>query len=115
MADLVHLRLDRKTRDAIKTILKREHFTTETDFIRDAIRKNLETYERVEGLRQLQGAVKPRKHPPKSTPSDIFRAFGLDKVPEVDYVARDENLSAPFARKHDVKRVGEVRRNASRG
>lgn len=115
MSDLVHLRLDRKTRDAIRTVVKERHFTTETDFIRDSIRKNLETYERIEGLRRLQGTIAPRKGSPKGTPSDIFRAFGFDKVPEIGYVARDENLSAPFARKHDVKRVGEVRRKASRG
>ncbi len=68
----------------------------------------------IEMLRQLKGTVKPRKHPPKHIPSDIFRAFGLHKIPEIRYVSSNDNLSAHLPRKDDVQRIGNVRRKGTR-
>lgn len=95
MADLIHLRLDPKMRRAVKRVVQERYFSTESEFIRDSIRKNLDTYERVQALRQLQGTVPRRKTPGEPiADSEIFRAFGLPD-PKVPQVARDDERSVP--------------------
>ncbi|MBR9700551.1 hypothetical protein GOV11_01660 [Candidatus Woesearchaeota archaeon] len=78
MGEMVHLRLDSKMRKAIKSIVKDRLYSTETEFIRDSIRKNLELNEKLVALKALQGSVPRRKTPPKKIPSDIFRAYGFE-------------------------------------
>lgn len=80
MAELVHLRIDEKTRKAIKQVVKGQHFTSESEFIRDAVRKSLERYDIEQRLKMLQSVrqkVPLRKTSPRPT-SDIFREFGID-------------------------------------
>jgi len=76
MSELVHLRLDEKMRAAIRATVAREQFGSESEFIRDAIRKNVEIYEKIETLRKMQHSLKRRTDKPKPG-SDVFREAGL--------------------------------------
>lgn len=77
MSELVHLRLDKKMRTEIKKTVKTNLFTSESDFIRNAIRKELELYEKIRILQSMRNILKPKKG--KEIPmSDVFRAFGLE-------------------------------------
>ena len=77
MGELVHLRLEATTRKEMARIVKREQFGSESEFIRDAIRKNIEQYHRLEALRALRGSASPQKGKLPPTSDDVFRTFGL--------------------------------------
>jgi Arc/MetJ-type ribon-helix-helix transcriptional regulator len=83
MSTLVHLRFDDKTRTAMRDVITREHFSSETEFVRDAVRKSLEQYARLALLQSVRQQVPRRKNAPGPT-SDIFGEFGIDiaKVPK---------------------------------
>ena len=119
MGELVHVRLEPRMREAIRSVVADEHFTSETEFIRDSIRKNLETYERIQGIKRLKGTSKPLSKAEQRlreerlatmSSSDLFRAFGFDKLPEVRFVSRDDELRARSTSKRDVERIVKVRR-----
>lgn len=107
MSELVHLRIDGKTRIAMQRVVATEHFASESEFIRDAIRKNLELYEK---LKALQGSVKKGNYKQLPASEDLFRRLGLENVPEVTRVSRDDTISARAHRQSNVERVRKVRR-----
>lgn len=90
MNELVHIRLDPKMRKAMKKVVESHYYRNESELIRDAIRSKLDKYERLELLKSVRGKAKLRKYPPKDTPSDIFREFGLENIPEVGDVPGDD-------------------------
>ncbi|MDD9953883.1 MAG: hypothetical protein OXR66_06120 [Candidatus Woesearchaeota archaeon] len=77
MSELVHLRLAKKTRENIKKVVHLNQFATESEFIRDAIRKSLETYQKIELLKSLRHSA-PRGGEEKPT-LDVFREFGIEE------------------------------------
>lgn len=109
MSDLVHLRLDSKTRKAVQHIVAVEHFASESDFIRDAIRKNIELYDKLVALKALQGSIQRGNYKPLPASEDIFRHFGLEHVPKISDVSRDDTVSTGATSKRNVKRVRSVR------
>ncbi|MBW2968662.1 ribbon-helix-helix domain-containing protein [Candidatus Woesearchaeota archaeon] len=90
MGELVHLRLEKKLKKEINTIVKTGFFSNMTEFIRDAIRKSIEDYEKkraIKGLEKLRGKgrlltkaeqKKARAELKKMSSSDLFRSVGLD-------------------------------------
>jgi len=103
MGELLHIRLDPKMRKAIREVVKEEHYASESGFLRDLIRQNLTANARIRVLRSLQGSVKPftprqqaarAKKAANMSSSELFRAFGLDKMPEIRYVSRDDEIRA---------------------
>lgn len=78
MAELVHLRLETKMRTEIKQVVNNNLYGSESEFIRNAIRKELELYQKIELLDKLRGTLKPKKGKPIPR-SELFRAFGLEK------------------------------------
>jgi Arc/MetJ-type ribon-helix-helix transcriptional regulator len=78
MGDLVHLRLDAKMRDEINKIIENNMFSSETEFIRDSIRKNIELYKKIETIHALRGSLKSKKNKGLKH-SEVFRAFGIEE------------------------------------
>jgi len=78
MGELVHIRLDTKLRTKIKKAVKNSFHSSETDFIRNAIRKELETQEKIEGLIKLWSSIKEKKNNKPIPISEVFRAVGLE-------------------------------------
>ncbi len=106
MSELVHLRIDGKTRIAMQRVVATEHFASESEFIRDAIRKNLELYEK---LKALQGSVKKGNYKQLPASEDIFRHFGLEHVPKVANIPRHDAISTGATSKRDMKRIRSTR------
>ncbi len=84
MNDLVHIRLEPKMRTAIKDVISQEQFSSETDFIRDSIRKNLEYYklEKFRGIAKEKTLTKEERLKgiaDLENSKDIFRRFNLHK------------------------------------
>lgn len=89
MGDLVHLRLDRKLKENMNEIVSTGLFANVTEFIRDAIRKSIEEYEKrkaIRGLEMLRGKGRlltkeeqkvAKAELKKMSPSELFRKFGL--------------------------------------
>jgi Arc/MetJ-type ribon-helix-helix transcriptional regulator len=75
---MIHLRLESKIRNEIKKIVKDNMFSNESEFIRDAIRTQLELYRKIRILDSLRGSIKPAKNPTKIPISEVFRAVGLE-------------------------------------
>jgi len=44
MGELIHIRIDKKMRNEMNAIVEAELFSNTTEFVRDAIRKNIEQY-----------------------------------------------------------------------
>lgn len=78
MSELVHLRLEKKMRTEIKKAVKNSFYSSESDFIRNAVRKELELQEKLQGLRKLWGSVKEKKNNKPIPYSEVFRAIGLE-------------------------------------
>jgi Arc/MetJ-type ribon-helix-helix transcriptional regulator len=78
MAELVHLRLEKKMRNEIKQAVNNSLYSSESDFIRNAIRKELETHQKIQVLKSLWGSVKEKKNNKPIPRSELFRAFGLE-------------------------------------
>ncbi|MBW2986349.1 ribbon-helix-helix domain-containing protein [Candidatus Woesearchaeota archaeon] len=90
MGELVHLRLEKQLKKRMNDIVKTGMFANMTEFIRDAIRKNIEEYEKqraIRGLELLRGKgrlltkaeqKKVKDKLKKMSPSEIFRSVGLD-------------------------------------
>lgn len=76
MADMIHLRLEKKIREEIKKAVKNNLFSNESEFIRDSIRKNIETYRKIKTLETLKSSMKNGKGIGK--PSDVFGEFGIE-------------------------------------
>ena len=90
MGELVHLRLEKQMKKRMNEIVKTGMFANMTEFIRDAIRKNIDEYEKkkaIRGLEMLRGKgrlltkaeqkrIKAKLK--KMTPSELFRSVGLD-------------------------------------
>jgi Arc/MetJ-type ribon-helix-helix transcriptional regulator len=76
--EMVHLRLDPKMRSEMKNIVKDNMFSSETEFIKDSIRRNIELYRKIQILHSLRGSAKRIKNPPNIPLSDVFRAVGLE-------------------------------------
>ena len=79
MGDLVHIRLDKKIRTEIHKIVEENMFSNESEFIRDAIRTQLELYNKIKILNSLRGSVKSTKNHKRIPPSEVFRAVGLEE------------------------------------
>lgn len=77
MGELVHLRLEKKIRDEIKKSVKSSFYSSESDFIRNAIRKELELQQKIEILDKLRGTLKRKNNKPVPI-SEVFRAYGLE-------------------------------------
>ncbi|MBW3002614.1 ribbon-helix-helix domain-containing protein [Candidatus Woesearchaeota archaeon] len=90
MGDLVHLRLEKQMKQRMNEIVKTGMFANMTEFIRDAIRKSIDEYEKkkaIRGLEMLRGKgrlltkaeqKKAKAELKKMTPSELFRSVGLD-------------------------------------
>jgi Arc/MetJ-type ribon-helix-helix transcriptional regulator len=90
MGDLVHLRLEKQMKQRMNEIVKTGMFANMTEFIRDAIRKSIDEYEKkkaIRGLEMLRGKgrlltkaeqKKAKAELKKMTPSELFRRVGLD-------------------------------------
>lgn len=90
MGELVHLRLEKELKNRVNEIVKTGMFSSMTEFIRDAIRKNIEEYEKqwaIRGLEKLRGKgrlltkeeqKKAKAELKKLSPSELFRSVGLD-------------------------------------
>jgi len=94
---LVHLRVsDKLYKDSIE-IVRESGFNSIQEFIREAVRKTVEDFQTrmaIRNLRKLQGSVKGIKRMTKEerdrlfeeyakkNPSEIFRKYDLNKVPE---------------------------------
>jgi Arc/MetJ-type ribon-helix-helix transcriptional regulator len=76
--EMVHLRLDPKMRAEIKNFLGDDFFGSETEFIKDAIRRNIELYRKIQVIHSLRGSAKKIKNPPNIPLSEVFRAVGLE-------------------------------------
>ncbi|MFA5797622.1 MAG: hypothetical protein WC916_06350 [Candidatus Woesearchaeota archaeon] len=76
MNDLVHIRLDTKMRNEIARTIKHTMHANESEFIRDALRKQLETYQKIELLTSLKNTLPRGKG--NATRSQLFREFGLE-------------------------------------
>jgi Arc/MetJ-type ribon-helix-helix transcriptional regulator len=76
--EMVHLRLDPKMRAEMKAMVKENLFSNETEFIKDAIRRNIELYHKIQVMHSLRGSAKRIKNPPNIPLSDVFRAVGLE-------------------------------------
>lgn len=79
----MHIRLEKKMISQIKETVDHGLFANQTEFIRDAIRKSLETYEKhaaIQGLLKLKGNARriSRKKIQSKELSHLFRKFGLD-------------------------------------
>jgi Arc/MetJ-type ribon-helix-helix transcriptional regulator len=44
MESMLHIRIDKRMKDEMNNIIEKELFINTTEFIRDAIRKNIENY-----------------------------------------------------------------------
>ena len=77
MAELVHLRLEEKMRSEIKDIVSNNMFKNESEFIRAALRNEIEKYRKIQLLNSLRNSI-PEKKGKRIPKSDIFRAFGLE-------------------------------------
>jgi len=64
-------------RKEIQRAVKENRFSSESEFIRDSVRKNLEVYEKIRLLRSLKNSL-PRDKMKKKGKSDLFREFGLE-------------------------------------
>jgi Arc/MetJ-type ribon-helix-helix transcriptional regulator len=90
MGELVHLRLEKQMKKRMNEIVKTGMFANMTEFIRDAIRKSIDEYEKkkaIRGLEMLRGKgrlltkaeqKKAKAELKKMTPSELFRSVGLD-------------------------------------
>lgn len=90
MGELVHLRLEKELKKRMNEIVKTGMFANMTEFIRDAIRKSIDEYEKkkaIRGLEMLRGKgrlltkaeqKKAKAELKKMTPSELFRRVGLD-------------------------------------
>ena len=90
MGELVHLRLEKEMKERIESMVKIGLFSNMTEFIRDAIRKNIDYFEKrraIHGLAMLKGnarllskseQVKVQNQLKKLSSSDLFRTLGLD-------------------------------------
>ena len=90
MGELVHLRLEKKLKDRMNEIVKTGLFANMTEFIREAIRKNIEEYEKqkaIRGLEMLRGKgrlltkaeqKKAKAELKNMSASELFRSVGLD-------------------------------------
>ena len=76
--EMVHLRLDSKMRAEMKIMVKESLFSNETEFIKDAIRRNIELHRKIQIIHSLRGSAKKIKNPPKLKLSEAFRAMGLE-------------------------------------
>ncbi|MBD3304150.1 hypothetical protein GF343_03325 [Candidatus Woesearchaeota archaeon] len=89
MGELVHLRLEKELKKRMNEIVKTGMFANMTEFIRDAIRKSIDEYEKkkaIRGLEMLRGKgrlltkaeqKKAKAELKKMTPSELFRQYGL--------------------------------------
>lgn len=90
MGDLVHLRLSKQLKDSINGIVESGLFSNMTEFIRDAIRRGIDEYEKrqaIRGLEMLRGKgrlltkeeqKKAKAELKKMSPSELFRSVGLN-------------------------------------
>lgn len=78
MNEMVHLRLDPKMRAEIRTFLGDDFYGSETEFIKDSIRRNLELYRKIKVIHSLRGSCKRVKNPKSIPRSEVFRALGLE-------------------------------------
>jgi len=90
MGELVHLRLEKQMKKRMNEIVKTGMFANMTEFIRDAIRKSIDEYEKkkaIRGLEMLRGKgrlltkaeqKKAKAELKNMTPSELFRRVGLD-------------------------------------
>ena len=78
MGELVHLRLEKKMRNEIKQAVNNSLYSSESDFIRNAIRKELELQKKIDILYKMRGTLKPTKNPKYIPRSELFRAVGLE-------------------------------------
>lgn len=90
MGELIHLRIEKKLKDEINEAVKSGLFSNMTEFIRDAIRKSIEDYEKrkaIRGLELLRGKgrllTKEEQKRAKAelknmSASELFRSVGLD-------------------------------------
>ena len=76
--EMVHLRLDPKMRAEMKTFLGEDFYGSETEFIKDSIRKNIELYRKIKVIHSLRGSGKRVKNPPNIPLSEVFKAIGLE-------------------------------------
>lgn len=90
MGELVHLRLEKELKKRMNEIVKTGMFANMTEFIRDAIRKSIDEYEKkkaIRGLEILRGKgrlltkaeqKKAKAELKKMTPSELFKKMGLE-------------------------------------
>ena len=90
MGELIHLRLEKQMKKRMNDVIKTGMFANMTEFIRDAIRKSIDEYEKkkaIRGLEMLRGKgrlltkaeqKKAKAELKKMTPSELFRSVGLD-------------------------------------
>ena len=99
MSEVVHIRLGEPVKKEMVLVMKQEGtFANVTDFIRDCIRhrlKELKLEKALRALEEMRGSEKnirrltraERKklfeEYEKMPPSEIFRKYGLDKVPHI--------------------------------
>lgn len=76
MAEMIHIRLDEKIRKEMKQVVKNNIFSNESEFIRDAIRNNIEKYKKIKLLENFRNQLDEK--PTKSTTSNVFREFGIE-------------------------------------
>jgi Arc/MetJ-type ribon-helix-helix transcriptional regulator len=53
MNDLIHIRIDKATKQLIEQKARLHHFSSTSEFVKDAVRKQLESYEKLEALSRL--------------------------------------------------------------
>ncbi|MDP4012959.1 MAG: hypothetical protein Q8R00_05140 [Candidatus Nanoarchaeia archaeon] len=89
MGEMIHLRLEKRMKDRISETVENGMFTNMTEFIRDAIRKSIEEYEKrraIRGLELLRGKGRllskeeqknAKAELKKLSASELFRKIGL--------------------------------------
>lgn len=89
MGEMIHLRLEKRMKDSISEAVENGMFANMTEFIRDAIRKSIEEYEKrsaIRGLEMLRGKgrllskeeqKRAKAELKKLSPSELFRKVGL--------------------------------------
>jgi len=76
MAEMIHIRINEKIRKEMKKVVKNNLFSNESEFIRDAIRNNIEKYKKIKLLEKFKNQLDEK--PSKKTTSNVFREFGIE-------------------------------------
>ncbi len=79
MGDLIHIRIDEAVRKEIAVVIKKSGlYSSESEFVRDAIRKNIDFTTKAIALKALMHSIRPDTYEvDNKTASELFREFGL--------------------------------------